>query len=222
MEWLARHDFQPVHAEDWLTWRNGTGKLPARPILITFDDAYSSLSDHALPELEKRNWPATIFVATEHVGGENTWDATHNFPALKLMTREQILEWSSRNIDFGGHSRTHADLTQLTSSQIEDEISGCSEDLTNITGKHPTAFAYPYGMANAAVIHAAQEHFDIAFLASGGVNGLRSDIHHLHRAMVHPADGSKAMFCLTRYGWNVPFTHIFARLKRLIRTESTE
>lgn len=219
MEWLEHHNYQPIRVEDWLKWHHGESKLPAKPVLITFDDAYSSLCDHALTELQKRNWPATIFVATAHVGGKNTWDAQPGITPLQLMSRKQIADWSTHNIDFGGHSRTHTDLTQLSSSQIEEEVGKCSQDLTNITGKPPVSFAYPYGMVNATVVHVVQKHFDIAFLASGGVNDLSSDLYCLRRAMVHPSDNAKAMFCLTRYGWNVPFTHIFTHLKRLLFAE---
>jgi len=42
-------------------------------LVITFDDGFSSVVDHALPELIKRNIPSTIFVPTGYLGKWPGW-----------------------------------------------------------------------------------------------------------------------------------------------------
>jgi peptidoglycan/xylan/chitin deacetylase (PgdA/CDA1 family) len=54
-----------------------TDQLPSRPVLITFDDAYTDFSDHALPVLQRYNLPATLFVPTAFPGSPQRpfwWD----------------------------------------------------------------------------------------------------------------------------------------------------
>jgi peptidoglycan/xylan/chitin deacetylase (PgdA/CDA1 family) len=46
------------------------GRLRA---VITFDDAYTGTLRTAVPELERRGWPATIFVPTGFIGGPGFW-----------------------------------------------------------------------------------------------------------------------------------------------------
>jgi peptidoglycan/xylan/chitin deacetylase (PgdA/CDA1 family) len=48
--------------------------LPARPLLITFDDGWADTVEHALPVLRAHGVPAVVFVATGHIGrAEGFW-----------------------------------------------------------------------------------------------------------------------------------------------------
>ena len=49
-------------------WRSGR-PLPARPVLITFDDGYEGVHRHALPVLAEHGFPATLFVSTGWLRG---------------------------------------------------------------------------------------------------------------------------------------------------------
>jgi peptidoglycan/xylan/chitin deacetylase (PgdA/CDA1 family) len=42
-------------------------------VSISFDDAYAGALELALPELARRGWPATVFVAPGLLGSEGTW-----------------------------------------------------------------------------------------------------------------------------------------------------
>lgn len=42
-------------------------------VAITFDDAYAGAVKNALPELARRQWPATVFVAPGLLGGRSFW-----------------------------------------------------------------------------------------------------------------------------------------------------
>lgn len=73
---FVRRRFNVVAMEDVLAWLRGEASLPVRPLLITFDDGYRDNLTEALPVLQQRNLPATIFLTTGCV--ENTepfwWD----------------------------------------------------------------------------------------------------------------------------------------------------
>lgn len=62
-------------------------------IAITFDDAYQGCLRYALPELERRRLPATVFVAPGILGGHTMWwDAIAEPHGLAPETRDMALD----------------------------------------------------------------------------------------------------------------------------------
>ncbi len=75
MAWLSER-FHPVTLDDVARAVEGSGVLPRRPVLVTFDDGYRDNLTAALPVLERYGVPATVFLATDHIGTETPfwWD----------------------------------------------------------------------------------------------------------------------------------------------------
>jgi peptidoglycan/xylan/chitin deacetylase (PgdA/CDA1 family) len=67
MRWLKAH-FNVIPLADAVAGLKA-GKLPARPLAITFDDGYRDNHDLAAPILAKLGLPATFFVATGYLDG---------------------------------------------------------------------------------------------------------------------------------------------------------
>jgi peptidoglycan/xylan/chitin deacetylase (PgdA/CDA1 family) len=195
LTWLEAHGHTPIRVADWLAWRDRAAPLPPRPVLLTFDDGYADLAEHAFPTLERRRWPATVFVVTGHT--VNEWDGWR----APLLGPEELREWSGRGIGIGGHSRSHADLTRLGPEALTHEIAGCARDLRAL-GIDPVAFAYPFGRTNAAVHAAVAADFPLAFTTAEGMNGLWTDAATQHRTPVlarHPLNDFAAR---VRLGWS--------------------
>jgi peptidoglycan/xylan/chitin deacetylase (PgdA/CDA1 family) len=73
------HDlgFNAVSLDQYVRFvRGDRGDLPQRPVLITFDDAYSSSWEVADPILARYGWSAAMYVPTAVVGrpGRLSWD----------------------------------------------------------------------------------------------------------------------------------------------------
>jgi len=51
------------------------GRLPARSVAITFDDGYVDNLETVLPLLQRRSFPATVFMTTGYFGKEFWWDS---------------------------------------------------------------------------------------------------------------------------------------------------
>ena len=66
MRFLAEH-YSPMSLEDVLALPTGK-RLPRRPVLLTFDDAYASVAEVAGPICRKYGIPATFFVNASLVG----------------------------------------------------------------------------------------------------------------------------------------------------------
>ncbi len=196
MQWLRDNRYTPILTSDWLAWRSEGKSLPDKPVLITFDDAYADLIENAFPVLRRLGFSATVFVPTQALGRAHPWGAA------PVMTAEQIRHWSLQGIEFGGHSRTHADLRQLRGRELEDEIGGCAADLAAITGTPPAAFAYPYGFVDAQAEECVRRHFHLAFTVGEGVNNLHTAPHLLHRTMVQPTDSLLTFSNRVKFGFS--------------------
>jgi peptidoglycan/xylan/chitin deacetylase (PgdA/CDA1 family) len=57
----------PISLDDFRAALNSGRTLPPRPVIVTFDDGYRSVVDHALPSLERYRIPAAVFVCSEPV-----------------------------------------------------------------------------------------------------------------------------------------------------------
>ncbi len=81
--------------------------------LLTFDDGYASLAEHAYPILADVGFTATTFLITDYVGKTNTWDVRYTWNRLEHLTWQQIEHWRSRGFHFASHGATHRRLTWL-------------------------------------------------------------------------------------------------------------
>lgn len=75
MEW-ARRNFSVVGLDDLLAWLRDGWHLPARPLLVTFDDGYLDNYLHAAPVLRRLGLPAVMFLIAGSIGRDETpwWD----------------------------------------------------------------------------------------------------------------------------------------------------
>ena len=139
---------------------------PDDSVALTFDDAFTNFFALAAPILADLGLSATLFVVTEHVGGENNWASARmahvTVPTLPLMSWDQLAQVTRRGIEIGAHSRRHPHLTSLPAAALADEIHGSAERINAALGLRPVAFAYPYGDVNDAVADAVRPAFERA------------------------------------------------------------
>lgn len=212
IRWLHSRGYHGIRPSDWLRWcRTGNG-LPEKPVLLTFDDAYSDVADYALPVLRRYGFGAAVFVVTGLVGGTNEWDEARGFGTRELMTVEQIRYWAAQGIEFGAHSKTHPDLTTLTAAAAAEEVTGSRDELAALLGNRVAAFAYPYGCYNEVVCDSARTAFELAFTTDAGLNDLKTDLFLLKRACIGLRDSVVDLECLLRWGLR-PLRHLRAQIR---------
>jgi peptidoglycan/xylan/chitin deacetylase (PgdA/CDA1 family) len=121
----------------------GNGNLVA----VTFDDGFASIRQNALPELEARSIPATIFVPTGNLGNQPMWtmEKDEPYPGGKILDADELRILAGPIVGFGSHSVSHADLTIMTEEQILGELSRSKRELEGILGTPVDLFAVPYG-----------------------------------------------------------------------------
>jgi peptidoglycan/xylan/chitin deacetylase (PgdA/CDA1 family) len=141
-------------------------QAPDETIALTFDDAFANFEEHAAPIMADLGLPATVFVVTEHVGGNNAWgNATSTLasggtiPILPLMTWDAIKRVVQGGVEIGAHTRTHPRLSSLSDQAMADQVDVPAERIASELGARPTAFAYPYGDLDHRVVSAVRRTY---------------------------------------------------------------
>ena len=132
-------------------------------IALTFDDGFLNFGA-AARVLEDHDLPATIFVVTSHVGRTNAWGGREQrgVPTLPLLGWSDLEALCAQGFGVGAHTHTHAVLTGLSRSRVEEEMEQCAIELDRRLGRFPRSLSYPYGAVNAAVAALAATRFDTA------------------------------------------------------------
>jgi peptidoglycan/xylan/chitin deacetylase (PgdA/CDA1 family) len=200
---LSAMGYTAILPDDWAAYTRGEGDVPERCVMITFDDAYADLVEHALPVLERHSFPAIVFVPTSLVGKTIACNPGQPGAQLPIMSREQIARWARRGVIFGAHSRTHADLTTLSRADADAEIAGSKSDLAAMTLSEVTTFAYPYGKHDRQVEEMVAANYSVAFSIDEGINDASTPLLKLNRTMVQHKDTVVDVLLRARYGKSV-------------------
>ena len=188
MQTIADLGRRSVRLSEFIDWHAGED-VADDGVLITFDDAFEDFAQVAAPILQRHEFSALMFVPTGRLGRPEGWVGANN-PARKLMDWATVRSLANEGFEFGGHSRTHANLTKLSAAEREQEIAGCAEDLSAQIGKPVEGFAAPYGRVSPEVVNAIGRHYRAAFgtrlaLPTRGVDRFdipRIDMHYFRNS----------------------------------------
>jgi len=168
-----------------------------RTFLLTFDDGYGSLAEHAYPVLARLGFTATTFLVTDYVGRANTWDVRYTWRRLEHLAWPTIEAWQARGFSFASHTASHARLTWLGDARAADELGRSREMLVHRLGVPAgRAVAYPFGAVDERVEGLASAAGYVLGFGGGGVNRHRRAVLHLPRVPVYMWDAWATPFGL--------------------------
>ena len=141
MRWLHDHGFASITQHElWDALACGR-RLPARPVLITFDDGYRDVFFRASPVLRRLGLRATAYVVSGRISAGDPSFLT--WPLLRALER--------RGIEIGSHTVAHRDLTSLPDAALFEDLRSSRRLLERRLG-HPVPWlAYPFGRNDARV-----------------------------------------------------------------------
>jgi len=160
-------------------------------VAVTFDDAYHSVLENALPILQERSIPATVFVPTKDLGRRPGWitNERHRNAGERLLTVDELRSVQKGGGLIGSHGVTHRALTDLSHAEAFAELTESRHLLETILGDKIGMLALPYGSSNPDVLHmAAQAGYERVFLSIPRRDGARLEDGVVGRIDVSPTD----------------------------------
>jgi peptidoglycan/xylan/chitin deacetylase (PgdA/CDA1 family) len=184
MEWLHRDRFHAITMRQLFMALEWGAPLPAKPVLITFDDGYRDVLWNAAPVLSRLHMPATDFVITGRVSGRDSSFLT--WPELRLLER--------RGFAIGSHTVHHLELTLLSSDQAAYELVASRRVLERHLGRPVPWFAYPAGRFDArAVALVARAGYALAVTTQPGAVQHADEPFLLHRDEILDTTGVRGL-----------------------------
>jgi peptidoglycan/xylan/chitin deacetylase (PgdA/CDA1 family) len=129
-------------AAAYAAWEHG-GPLPAKPIVLSFDDGYASDSTHARPVLRSLHWPGVLNLALHNLGKNG-------------ISTKQVKALIASGWEIDSHTLTHPDLTTLDDAALAHELAGSKAEIERRFGQRAEFFCYPAGRYDARVAAAVE------------------------------------------------------------------
>jgi len=166
--------------------------IPENTVAITMDDAYLSVYTEAWPRLRQKDFPFTVFVATDPVD-----------QGLKsYMSWDQLRELHAAGVTLANHSASHdylvrrrpGEAPQAWIHRVSGDIEAAQRRLEKELGTVPQLFAYPFGEYDEALANRVQQLGYTAFGQQSGAVGSHSDPRALPRFPMAEAYAEPAEF----------------------------
>ena len=189
MEFLKVHHYNVIALRDLVDRLKNKKALPAKAIVITFDDGTIDNIDKAFPVLKKMNFPATIFMITENIDKKG-W-----------LSREDLRLMDGSGIEIGSHTAHHAFLPSLkTEAEIIAELHDSKAALEEMLGHRVALLSYPGGGFTERVRDLAiAEGYEGAVTTNHGKR--KDDLFALTRVKIQESGGSLFNFWFKTCGF---------------------
>ena len=172
----------------------GGEPLPAGATLITFDDGYRDVLEHAVPILRRHGYPAVLFAPLGYVGESRPLPHERRFAAKGIVNRtvdwDELAELEASGVRVECHGISHRALADLGVEEAAREIALGKLRLEEALGREVKAFAYAKGSeAHFGPVHVSlvrQAGYELGFTSVSGSNGVEADRFRLRRYNIEP------------------------------------
>ncbi|HEX6512089.1 MAG TPA: polysaccharide deacetylase family protein [Chloroflexota bacterium] len=182
LAYLAGAGYESVSMDDLTSHISKGTPLPAKPIVLSFDDGYADFYSAAWPLLKKYRLTATAYLVVDFLGKPG------------YMSWQQSQELRDAGIEIGAHTMDHVDLAIQPLAQARHQIGDSRSILQQRLNVPVDSFAYPSGRYNATAVKlVADAGFSSAVTTNFGSRHTAANLLTLARVRV-PGGISMANF----------------------------
>jgi len=128
---LADSGYHTILPDELLAYLSTGAKLPAKPIMLTFDDTDVEQFTLAAPELKKYDFKGVFFIMTVSIGRP------------RYMSSDQIKSLSDAGHVIASHTWDHQNFKKYTAEDWIAQVDKPTKRLEEITGKKNYLFCLP-------------------------------------------------------------------------------
>lgn len=175
MAWLEENGFTAMTMDEAMESMT-TGKVPKRPVVITFDDGYADNYVSAFPSLKNHNMKGTFFVITDKTDNDGYY-----------MSSDMLKEMQAAGMSIENHTANHLELNKLSREDAYESIKRAQDYLRNVIGSDGNYLCYPVGRYNDETIQIASElGIKAAVTTDGGKSSVNDGSYKLKRVRIAP------------------------------------
>jgi peptidoglycan/xylan/chitin deacetylase (PgdA/CDA1 family) len=214
MDHLVVEGYRPITARD-LARKLAAGDRLARPVVLTFDDAFADFETIVMPILQKHRFPATLYVPTAYVGRTALWLHDCNEHQRTILSWRALRDIVSAEVEVASHSHTHPQLDRIALPLVRDEVQRSRQILEDNLGLPVDGFAYPFGYWNRSVrFTVSTAGYSYACAVGELPVSVPADLLTLPRVTV-PGGVSLDSFARIVSGSSTPAARLSSEMKRL-------
>lgn len=146
LEHLRREGFEGLSFGELCERRRVGRAVPARSVVLTFDDGYADFLEQAMPAMIEYGFPATVFITTGWLRDAGRWAA--GIPPDRMLSWRELSEVSELGAEVGAHSHSHPQLDQISEANLLAELADSRQLLEDHLTLPITSLAYPYGYSS--------------------------------------------------------------------------
>ena len=196
---LLKPKYNVISIEKALRAINNVELIKDKSVVITIDDAYSSVYKYAWPIFKQHNLPFTLFVSTDVIDNKTPG----------YMNWEQIRNLRDHGVTIGSQTKSHPHMFKLTKEKITKELSISNKRFIDEIGSAPKYFAYPYGEYNLEVVEQVKQHgFIAAFGQHSGIAHKSLGMYELPRFAMNEKYGDMDRFLLAVNALPMPISDL--------------
>src|SRR6266849_2170546 len=108
---------------------------------ITFDDGFFSVKEHALPYLQSKGIPSSVFVNSTAIKHNRLFYGTgvpsinRTYERKVFLDESDIRELAAKGVVIGSHSSSHKVLAECDETSLREEVLDNKMYLEGLTGK---------------------------------------------------------------------------------------
>jgi len=155
LAFLADSDYEVVTMNQLAAFVLGEGRLPEKPIVLTFDDGYFSDYRYVFPLLKQYEIPIVCSIMgkiTDTYTEEGRQDINYphlTWPLIREMAASGLVEFQSHGYDLHGSQRgakqRRGETDEAYADRLAADLNTLQRRIEAELGVRPTSFTYPYG-----------------------------------------------------------------------------
>lgn len=161
LRYLQSNQYSTITMTDLIDYCNNEKELPAKPIILSFDDGYYNNYAYVLPLLEKYHMKivfSLIGIYTDDATNQpqNNLNYSHvTWAQANAMIQSGLVEIQNHTYNLhtitakrSGCRKNPGESPAHYEKVLTEDIDRLQQEITSMTGTTPNTFTYPYGLVS--------------------------------------------------------------------------